>query len=616
MHMRSQRRDYALEFLFSGILLYAGIVDTTGLSWLNLAYFPFFITLSRFYPVSVILPLSILVPFTELKAFVVTHENVAWDAAASLSLIATSFIAASFFSMLRSDKEKVLSELERIRVGARDRVRDTEMESLGSDEIVSHYFASKIRATEEMQELLQAMKHAVFADAAHFFEPYGDAFSLRCSTDDRGAIMVTGKGIMAACLKERKSFLSGEIDGKTTEVGYLKEAKVLSIIAMPIMEGSTPVGMLAVDSSRYHAFNEPERKTVQLFSGQIARILERERIYTIIKHDITALRIIKEFSSAIASSIHHDDIVQTLADSAEKAFSGLPFFLAHDRDCLEVKRFPGAIIGAVESGDLTGTLIQIAIDNKHTEYVSDVRHYGIKIFPQQCKTEAFRSVIVVPLFHEDNLLGVFGMISGRREFLDSRQVNLVEVMCNQVSTSLANARLHAEIEERATTDGLTGLSNHRFFQQKLGEEVKRAERYEKPLSLLLADIDHFKSVNDTYGHPVGDIVLKGVSNILRGEIREVDLAARYGGEEFAVILPDTDAGGAKKIAERVRRVIMGITFPVQDKSLKVTTSIGIATLPADARNKEELIERADRALYQAKHLGRNQCVSSGEDAVA
>ncbi len=611
LHIRSHRKDYAVEFLFSVLLLHAGIAGWTGLPWLNLAYFPLMIALARFYDVAVILPLTFLLPFAAVRTFVVSREHMAGEVALYVSLAVTSVTASFIFRTLRRDKEKAMAEIEKIRAAARDRSRDTEMESLGSDEIISHYVASNVKATEEIQELLQVLRHAVFADAVHFFEPSGHAFSLRCSTDDRGSIMVTGKGIITACLKERNPFLSGEINPKATEIGYLKDGKVLSLIAVPVMEGSTPVGLLAVDSSRFHAFNEPERKTVQLFSGQIARILERQRIYTIIKHDITALRIIKEFSAGIASSINYDVIMQTLAESAEKAFSGRSFFLEYDSRGFAVKRFPGEVIGAIEEQDLSGTLIRRVLDSRHKEYVSDIRSYGMKVFPHQLRAASFRSVILVPLVHKDNLLGLFGMISGQREFLDGRQMNLLEVMCNQVSTSIANARLHAELEQKATTDSLTGLSNHRLFQQKLGEELKRADRYEKPLSLLFMDIDHFKNVNDTYGHPVGDIVLRGVANILRGEIREVDLAARYGGEEFAVILPDTDGAGAKKIAERLRRVIMAMTFSSQERSLKVTTSIGIATVPADAKTKEELIERADEALYQAKHLGRNRSVSWG-----
>jgi len=185
---------------------------------------------------------------------------------------------------------------------------------------------------------------------------------------------------------------------------------------------------------------------------------------------------------------------------------------------------------------------------------------------------------------------------------------LLEVLCNQASISIANANLHVEIERLATTDGLTGLYNHRRFQEKLSEEFKRLNRYSYQVSLILTDIDYFKKVNDTYGHPVGDLVLKGVSKIIREEIRDMDVPARYGGEEFAVILPGTDTDGAKNIAERLRKAVMDTTFSADGKPVKVTISIGVATAPVDAKGKQELIEKTDEALYHAKHNGRNQSV--------
>ncbi len=609
LHLLSKRREHAIEFLYAIVILYAGAIHVSGLPWLQLAFFPFIISLTPFYRLQVIIPLSILVPFTELKTLVIARENIVGQAAFSLSLVFTAAAASLIHAMLHREQERAVTELEKIREGARDRTRDTEMESLGSDEIISHYFASKIRADEEIQEILAAIKHAVFADGVHFFEYRGETFSLRNTTEEQEKLIITGRGIMAQVLRERKTFAAGEIDEKTTPVGYIRD-RIQSLIVMPVLEGATPVGLLAIDSPRYHAFGDSERKTAEMFSAQIAKILERERVHTVLKQDITALRIIKEFSSGLAASIRYDIVLQKLCDYAQQAFGGEAFFFAYTGLGFEVKYFPGEIVGE-QKIDFSGTLIELAIDNKHKEYVSDVRQYGMKIFPPLFRPSVSRSVIVVPLFYEGGLLGVFGMISDQREFLDSRQIGLIEVMCNQTAISIANARMHEEIELMATTDGLTGIFNHRIFQEKLTDELKRSERYSTPLSLLLVDIDYFKKVNDVYGHPAGDLVLKGVAKILKYEVRDVDIAARYGGEEFAVILPGTDSRGAKNFAERLRKAIMTEVFLADGKTLKVTASIGIATAPADAQTKENLIERTDQALYHAKHQGRNQSVNWG-----
>ncbi len=609
LHLLSRRREQTIEVLFAIVILYAGAVHASGRPWLQLAYFPFIIGLIPLYPAQVIIPLSILVPFTEVKAFVITHENVAWQAAFFLSFIFTSSAASLFYGLQRKGRERAVAELEKIRVEARDRAKDVEMESLGSDEIISHYFASRLRADEEIRGILAAIKHAVFADGVHFFEHGGETFSLRSTTEDQGKLIITGRGIMAQVLRERKTFVSGEIDEKTTTVGYIRD-RIQSLIMMPVLEGATPVGLLAIDSPRYHAFGESEQKTAELFSTQIARILERERVYTVLKQDVTALRIIKEFSAGLAASIRYDIVVQKLCDYAKQAFGGQAFFFEYTEARFEVKYFPGEIAGEQQI-DFSGTIIGLAMDNKHKEYVSDVRQYGMRVFPPQFRPAVSRSVIVVPLFYEGGLLGVFGIVSDQREFLDSRQIGLVELMCNQAATSIANARMHEEIAHLATRDGLTGLFNHRIFQERLTAELKRSERYATQLSLLLVDIDYFKKVNDVYGHPAGDLVLKSVAKILKYEVRDVDIAARYGGEEFAVILPGTDNSGAKNFAERLRKAIMAEVFLADGKPLKVTASIGIATAPADAQTKEELIERTDQALYHAKRQGRNQSVNWG-----
>ncbi len=169
-------------------------------------------------------------------------------------------------------------------------------------------------------------------------------------------------------------------------------------------------------------------------------------------------------------------------------------------------------------------------------------------------------------------------------------------------------KANAELESPATCDGLTGIKNRRAFGTRLEEEVARATRYSLPLTLLLLDVDHFKSYNDTFGHPAGDEVLRTVAQVLGQSARETDMAARYGGEEFVVLLPQTDAAGALVIAERIRRAVADHAWP--DRS--VTVSVGTAHLLPVVDTGSQLIARADQALYQSKAGGRNM-VSAASD---
>lgn len=163
---------------------------------------------------------------------------------------------------------------------------------------------------------------------------------------------------------------------------------------------------------------------------------------------------------------------------------------------------------------------------------------------------------------------------------------------------------HAAIGE-AMTDRLTGVGSRTYFDQRLSEQLDHARRYKHPLTLVLLDVDHFKSINDTYGHPAGDQVLAGIGMLLRGSVRLSDVAARYGGEEFALILPFTDAEGAWILADRLRQGIQEWTVILSEGNVQVTASFGMAEL-TEGMDVQGLVSAADRALYQAKHGGRNQ----------
>lgn len=250
-----------------------------------------------------------------------------------------------------------------------------------------------------------------------------------------------------------------------------------------------------------------------------------------------------------------------------------------------------------------GTLLEWIISNRQSLTFSDMAEKDRKIFP--FKVKDMKSFLGLPLTYEDEVIGILTVLSQQAGAFRYQQSHLLGILTNHAAIALANARLHLEVKRIAITDGLTGLFNHRHFQECLQQEFERLGRFSEPLSLMLLDIDHFKKVNDTYGHPAGDAVLKGIAQILRATLRAVDIPARYGGEEFAAILIGTDSSGAKNMAERLRKTVEKTVFPVDGRPLKVTMSIGISSYPSDARKKEELIEKADQAMYHAKKSGRN-----------
>jgi diguanylate cyclase (GGDEF)-like protein len=212
----------------------------------------------------------------------------------------------------------------------------------------------------------------------------------------------------------------------------------------------------------------------------------------------------------------------------------------------------------------------------------------------------------------DRVLAIVSVARGDRPFAPAER-ELFAYLTSQAAVSVENVDLHETVQRQAVTDELTGLFNHRRFQEVMAAEVERARRYDAEMGLIMLDIDNFKRVNDTYGHMQGDMVLREVARVLRQSAREIDEPARYGGEEMAVALPQTDLDGAYRFAERVRQRIEALELPLLDGDgiLRVTASFGAASLSsAPQSDKEGLVAAADAALYRAKRSGKNRTVKA------
>ncbi|MCE5195092.1 MAG: diguanylate cyclase [Nitrospiraceae bacterium] len=224
-----------------------------------------------------------------------------------------------------------------------------------------------------------------------------------------------------------------------------------------------------------------------------------------------------------------------------------------------------------------------------------------------------KNVLALPLSAPDKNISALLVAVNRKDGFTQDDEDTLFSFAFQAFQALM---MNQEIAKLAVTDGLTGLSNHRTFQEILHLEVEKAKRYNKTLPILMLDIDHFKYFNDTFGHQTGDDVLKTIAKIVKNSIRNVDFAARYGGEEFVVLLPDTGFDGAVTVAERIRNKVNNYHFPEKsDKPQSLTVSIGVAYFPLDAAEAPDIVRKADQALYFAKHQGRNK-VCTYQDLLA
>ncbi|MFP5261687.1 MAG: diguanylate cyclase [Blastocatellia bacterium] len=230
--------------------------------------------------------------------------------------------------------------------------------------------------------------------------------------------------------------------------------------------------------------------------------------------------------------------------------------------------------------------------------------------PQPAPGEAAESRLIIPgpleipITYRNSIIGVLVVeddTPGR--IWQDEEVLMVKTVSDQLAVAISHARLFRQVQTQAMTDALTGLFNHRYFQERLDRETKLADRNNDMLSLILLDLDHLKRINDTHGHRAGDAALCHAAQVMQSTVRDIDVCARYGGEEFVIILPQCGREDAINVAERLREAIA--SKPVQ-KIGQVTASIGVATYPVATKTKEELIEMADRAMYLAKAAGRNR----------
>ncbi len=241
---------------------------------------------------------------------------------------------------------------------------------------------------------------------------------------------------------------------------------------------------------------------------------------------------------------------------------------------------------------------------KKFDNIFDFSNFKMDDAQKKAISELFKkfSIMVLPIKKDFNLFGVLLVVSPRSDILETEK-NFLSLFAHQIEIGVTIADLFETIKQQAVTDGLTGIYNRRHFDFCLAKEAERSLRQKQPFSLITLDLDHLKSINDTFGHALGDIAISTIAKVLKEKARTIDMAARFGGEEFGVILPGVDSERAMLAAERIRAAIEAEPIP---QIKKITASIGVVTFGEHTENIDELLELADKAMYNAKKSGRNQ----------
>ena len=244
---------------------------------------------------------------------------------------------------------------------------------------------------------------------------------------------------------------------------------------------------------------------------------------------------------------------------------------------------------------------------KDTNILGIIDEFNERVFTDD------RMTLALPLKSEGKDVGIL-VAKSTNEPITAKDDDYLTQLASQIATTINRANVYAEILKHATLDALTGFYNRRQLEERIKQEVSNAKRQHAPLCGIMTDIDFFKGVNDTYGHAVGDLVLKTIAKVIRGQLREYDIAGRYGGEEFSILLPFTKIEEARMVAERLRKSIEEKVIDISKvnpesevKEISVTLSLGIYEMKEDD-NDEDLLKKADKALYEAKNTGRNKVV--------
>lgn len=407
-------------------------------------------------------------------------------------------------------------------------------------------------------------------------------------------------------------------------VYYRSPQDVTQFLGVPVLEDGHLRGVLAVDRTGSTPFDDGDVKLVEDMAAYIVRAVENERTFASIEKSKHELGRFFDASRKLNSVITPEDVYRVSLECAAEVspydFAAITTFDPQSETHTIVaidgtSTFPEAAEWLDLEFDTEHSLVPMVVRNRHyLPYGGVLRDDSPVIFDRSQKLEGLQSLLVLPLIVQDKTIGTF--VVGHRDpnqfGIERRE--MLEVVGNQIAVTMQNSRLYEQMKTMATTDGLTGLANHRKFQTKLDEAIARHKRSERPFCVLLTDIDHFKHVNDTYGHPVGDEVLRQVSKCFQDNLRETDLPARYGGEEFAIILDDTDVEEARIIADRIRTELKKLVYQTDQGPFSCTISIGLGVWPRDGEHKQTLIDHTDQALYHSKESGRDRVTAFGEIA--
>jgi diguanylate cyclase (GGDEF)-like protein len=411
-----------------------------------------------------------------------------------------------------------------------------------------------------------------------------------------------GQGITGAAALKKQPVYTPDV---SKDPRYFCSARsTRSELAIPLMVRDEVVGVLDCQSDRAEHFDPETIDLLTLFSTHASIALQNARLYSLEEQRARQMQAINAIAQQTTAVLDLEELLDRVCQLIQDAFrvSHVSLFLREDHD-LVLRAHHGTLTPSVPEGGRFPASTEpwasiLASSTTATETDVGLAHTGTKLFAESA------SRMCIPLVSFGQTLGVLALDSAQPDAFRDGDLQSLESVADICATAIQNAHYVERVKQLAYLDGLTGIFNRRFFELRIIEEIERARRYDTGMAVIMADIDQFKRLNDEFGHVLGDEVLRQVSSLFHQQLRKIDVVCRYGGEEFGILLTQTNARHAMKIAEKLRKMVEGWQFPGVPRT--VTISAGAAAFPDQGTNRDDLVRAADAGLYAAKQAGRNK----------
>jgi len=573
------------------------------------------------------------------------HSFVTWpEAAAAVLGYAALVVAVS--RALRGEKHRLaaaLGELARLRHGIdhldevepsaaslRPTTADLSLRQISEDGRKARHAERAEEVDESLAQIVALAHAAVGAHAVLYFDVdrQREAAFLRAaegpSTIVRDSIVPLSQDPFAFVLDRGQSFYATDFPRLLEALPYYRRnVKIGTLLALPVKLGGAVSGLLIADQLEIQSFTSHEPELLESFAEMASRTIQRARESGSREDMGTEFKAVYAVSRNLARLAETQPLRRLLIRSARdmvptvEAAAVVMTDESQTRYLVEAdgfgwpREFEHREVGLSER-TWAAWVLRSAEDPYLLDNVAGHKDRMPILVLDEGGGRA-ESLVAVPLRAGDRSLGAL-VLTGKRGTFDANLLRVLGILANQAAAALATIQLVDRNKQLAIRDGLTRLYNRRAFDEALARSIAQSDRQGGSFSVLLLDIDHFKKLNDTFGHQAGDAALRNTAGILQKHLRKGDLAARYGGEEFVGILPGAEEPGALQLAERIRAAIQDARFVFEGAKIRLTASFGLAVWSRDGRDAEALLASADRAMYAAKEGGRNRVLTASRVA--